>query len=158
MRAKKAVYQEVKPDFKHKSVKIAKFINYVMKDGKRFVAQKQVYAALDKLAAETKKGVLEAFDEVIRTVTPQMEVRSRRVGGAAYQVPMPVRGRRGYALALRWIVTESRKRSSSTYHTFGEKLAAEMIDILHNQGGAIQKRDTSHKMADANKAFAHFRW
>jgi small subunit ribosomal protein S7 len=129
-----------------------------MKDGKRMVAQKQVYAGLDKLAAATNKGVLEAFDEVIRTVTPQMEVRSRRVGGAAYQVPMPVKGRRGFALALRWIVIEARKRSSSTYHTFGEKLAAEMIDILHNQGGAIQKRDTSHKMADANKAFAHFRW
>jgi len=158
MRSKKAPVRQVLPDRKYKSTKVAKLINYCMKDGKKSVAQKQVYSALEILAEKTNKKALEAFDDVLKTVTPQMEVRSRRVGGAAYQVPMPVRGRRGFALALRWIVGEARKRSNKTYHSFAEKLSAEMIDILNNQGGAIQKRDTSHKMADANKAFAHFRW
>lgn len=158
MRSKKAPVRQVLPDTKYKSTKVAKLINYAMKDGKKSVAQKQVYIALDILAEKVNKKPLEAFDDVLKTVTPQMEVRSRRVGGAAYQVPMPVKGRRGFALALRWIIAEARKRSNKTYHSFGEKLAAEMIDILNNQGGAIQKRDTSHKMADANKAFAHFRW
>ena len=158
MRSKKAPIRQVLPDRKHKSTKVAKLINYVMKDGKKSVAQKQVYSALDILAQNTNKKPLEAFEEVLRNVTPQMEVRSRRVGGAAYQVPMPVRGRRGFALALRWLVQEARKRSNKTYHSFAEKLSAEMIDALNNQGGAIQRRDTSHKMADANKAFAHFRW
>ena len=158
MRSKKAPVRHIEPDTRYKSVKIAKLINYCMKDGKKSVAQKQVNIALDILAETTNKKPLESFEEVLKTVTPQMEVRSRRVGGAAYQVPMPVRGRRGFSLALRWIIQEARKRSSKTYHSFGEKLAAEMIDILNNQGGAIQKRDTSHKMADANKAFAHFRW
>lgn len=158
MRSKKAPVRQVLPDTKYKSTKVAKLINYAMKDGKKSVAQKQVYKALEILSEKTNKKPLEAFDEVLKTVTPQMEVRSRRVGGAAYQVPMPVKGRRGFALALRWTIAEARKRSNKTYHSFGEKLAAEMIDILNNQGGAIQKRDTSHKMADANKAFAHFRW
>lgn len=158
MRSKKAPVRQIEPDTKYKSVKIAKLINYCMKDGKKSVAQKQVYAALDILAEKTNKKPIESFEEVLKNVTPQMEVRSRRVGGAAYQVPMPVRGRRGFSLALRWIIQEARKRSSKTYHSFGEKLAAEMIDILNNQGGSIQKRDTAHKMADANKAFAHFRW
>lgn len=158
MRAKKAPTRQVLPDRKLKSTKVAKLINYVMKDGKKSVAQKQVYQALDILAENVNKKPLEAFEDVLKNVTPQMEVRSRRVGGAAYQVPMPVRGRRGIALSFRWLVQEARKRSSKTYHTFSEKLAAEMIDALNNQGGAIQRRDTSHKMADANKAFAHFRW
>ena len=158
MRAKKAQTRTIIPDLKYKSVKVAKLINYVMKDGKRPVAQKQVYLALEALATKTNKKVLDVFDEVLRTVTPQMEVRSRRVGGAAYQIPMPVRGKRGFALALRWMVQEARKRSNKSYHSFAEKLTAEMLDILNNQGGAIQKRDSSHRMAESNKAFAHFRW
>ena len=158
MRAKKAQTRTIIPDLKYKSVKVAKLINYVMKDGKRSVAQKQVYLALEALATKTNKKVLDVFDEVLRTVTPQMEVRSRRVGGAAYQIPMPVRGKRGFALALRWMVQEARKRSNKSYHSFAEKLTAEMLDILNNQGGAIQKRDSSHRMAESNKAFAHFRW
>jgi len=87
-----------------------------------------------------------------------MEVRSRRVGGAAYQVPMPVKPRRGFALALRWLVLEANKRSNKMYHTFGEKFAAEMLDALSGQGGAVNRKNTSHRMAEANKAFAHFRW
>lgn len=158
MRAKKAKVRQVQPDTKYKSVKVAKLINYSMLDGKKSVAQKQVYAALDKASQETKKKPLELLDEVLNAITPQMEVRSRRVGGAAYQVPMPVRHRRGLSLALRWLVGEARKRSNKTYHSYADKLAAEMIDALSETGGAIQKRNTSHKMADANKAFAHFRW
>lgn len=158
MRAKRAIIQEVQPDTKYGSVKVARLINYVMKDGKKSVAQKQVYGALELLAKAQNGKATEILDEVLRTVTPQMEVRSRRVGGAAYQVPMPVRGRRGMALSLRWLVIEANKRSSKEYHTFAEKLAAEMNDALSNQGGAIAKRDAAHRMAEANKAFAHFRW
>ncbi len=158
MRSKKASIREVLPDTKYHSVKVARLINYAMKDGKKSVAQKQIYAALEALAQETNQTPLEAFDQVLQAVTPQMEVRSRRVGGAAYQVPMPVKGRRGFSLALRWLIGAARKRPNKTHHTFAEKLAAEMIDALHNQGGAIAKKETSHKMAEANKAFAHFRW
>lgn len=158
MRSKRAQIRETAPDAVYGSSKIAKLITYVMKDGKKTVAMKQVYDALNRAAEETKKKPLEVFDAVIDAVTPQMEVRSRRVGGAAYQVPMPVRPRRGYALALRWLVQEARKRPSKQYHSFAEKLVAEMMDALQNQGGAIQRKMTSHRMADANKAFAHFRW
>ncbi|PIR61730.1 MAG: 30S ribosomal protein S7 [Candidatus Pacebacteria bacterium CG_4_10_14_0_8_um_filter_43_12] len=158
MRAKRAPIRMTEPDTLYGSARIAKLINYVTKDGKRTVAMKQVYSALDLAAQETKKKPLEVFEAVIDSVTPQMEVRSRRVGGAAYQVPMPVRPRRGFALALRWLVQEARKRSSKQYHSFAEKLMAEMLDSLQNQGGAIQRKMTSHRMADANKAFAHFRW
>lgn len=158
MRSKRAQIRETQPDAVYSSTKIAKFINYVMKDGKKTVAMKQVYDALVLAGEATKQKPVEVFDSVIDAITPQMEVRSRRVGGAAYQVPMPVRPRRGFALALRWLVQEARKRPSKQYHTFAEKLVAEMLDSLQNQGGAIQRKMTSHRMADANKAFAHFRW
>lgn len=158
MRTKRAEIRKTDPDGKYGSTKIAKLINYVMRDGKRSVAQKQVYGALEALAQTTGKDAVEAFEDVIRIITPQMEVRSRRVGGAAYQVPMPVRPRRGFAVALRWLVLEANKRPSKQYHTFAEKLSAEMIDALHDQGGAVNRRNTSHRMAEANKAFAHFRW
>jgi small subunit ribosomal protein S7 len=158
MRTKRAVIRKVEPDNKYGSVKISKLINYVMQDGKKTVAQKQVYDAMEKLAEITGKKSVEAFDEVIRVITPQLEVRSRRVGGAAYQVPMPVKPRRGFALALRWLVNEANNRPNKQYHSFSEKLVAEMLDALNEQGGAINKRNTSHRMAEANKAFAHFRW
>lgn len=158
MRTKTAPAREILPDTKYGSTRIAKFINYVMRDGKRSVAQKQVYLALEELSKQTKKKPIESFEDVIRMVTPQMEVRSRRIGGAAYQVPMPVKPRRAFALALRWLVLEANKRPSKQYHTFAEKLTAEMLDALEGQGGAVAKRDTVHKMAEANKAFAHFRW
>ncbi|NCN51012.1 MAG: 30S ribosomal protein S7 [Candidatus Pacebacteria bacterium] len=158
MRTKRAQIRKISPDGKYGSVKVSKLINYVMFDGKKSVAQKQVYIALEKLAEATGKPAVEAFDDVIRSITPQMEVRSRRVGGAAYQVPMPVKPRRGFALALRWLVLEANKRSNKMYHTFGEKFAAEMLDALSGQGGAVNRKNTSHRMAEANKAFAHFRW
>lgn len=158
MRAKKAQIREADPDIKYKSVKVAKLINRTMRDGKKSVAQKQIYAALEMAAEQSNRKPLEVLDEVLRIATPQMEVRSRRVGGAAYQVPMPVRGRRGFSLAIRWLIQEADKRSSKQYHSFGEKLAAEMLDIMENNGGTVAKRDASHRMAEANKAFAHFRW
>ncbi len=158
MRAKKAKIREIEPDVKYKSVKVAKIINRAMRDGKKSVAQTQVYDALEMAAEKTGKKPVELIDEVLRVVTPQMEVRSRRVGGAAYQVPMPIRGRRGMSLAIRWLVQEANKRPNKTHHSFAEKLAAEMLDALANAGGTIQKRDAAHRMAEANKAFAHFRW
>ena len=157
MRTKRATVRKIDPDGKYGSVKVSKLINYVMRDGKRSVAQKQVYNALEKLAEVSGKNSVEAFEDVIRAITPQMEVRSRR-GGAAYQVPMPVKPRRGFALALRWLVLEANKRPNKQYHTFAEKLVAEMLDALQEQGGAVNRKNTSHRMAEANKAFAHFRW
>lgn len=158
MRAKRAKVREVEPDLKYKSQKVTRIINGVMFDGKKSVAQRQVYLAMDIVASKLNKKPLDVLDEVIHIITPQMEVRSRRVGGAAYQVPMPIRGRRGMSLAVRWLVAEANKRPSKQYHSFAEKLAAEMIDALNNAGGAVAKRDAAHRMAEANKAFAHFRW
>jgi small subunit ribosomal protein S7 len=158
MRTKKAVTRETTPDARYNSTLVAKIINRSMYDGKKSVAQKQVYAALEMLAAETKKPALEALDDVIRNLTPQMEVRSRRVGGASYQVPMPVRGRRGTTLTIRWLVGEANKRPNRQFHSYAEKLVAEMMDALDNKGGAIEKRNVSHRMAESNKAFSHFRW
>ena len=158
MRAKKAKIREALPDVKYNSVKVTKIINRVMRDGKRSIAQKEVYAAIEIAAKETGKKPADLVEDVIRTIMPQMEVRSRRVGGAAYQVPMPIRGRRGLSLSIRWLVQEANKRSNKQYHSFAEKLASEMIDALNNAGGTITRRDTAHRMAEANKAFAHFRW
>ncbi len=158
MRAKKTKIRDVAPDSKYNSTKVAKLINRVMRDGKKSIAEKQVYAAFDIACKQANKKPLDLFEEVLHIVTPQMEVRSRRVGGAAYQVPMPVRGKRGFSLSVRWIIEEANKRSSKQYHSFAEKLAAEMLDILQNQGGSVAKRDSSHRMAESNKAFAHFRW
>jgi small subunit ribosomal protein S7 len=158
MRSKKAPVRVVEPDVKYGSVKVTKLINYMMRDGKKSVAQKQAYLALEQVAQQTGKPVVDILDEVFRLIQPQMEVRSRRVGGAAYQVPTPVKGRRALSLSIRWLVQEAAKRPNKQYHTFGEKLAAEMLDALENTGGAIAKRDAAHRMAEANKAFAHFRW
>ncbi len=157
-RSKVKVRTGVAADPKYNSTRVAKLINRTMHDGKKEAARTQVYAALEILESQVGRPAVEVFEDVLRTVTPLMEVRSRRVGGAAYQVPMPVRGARGSSLALRWLIENARKRPSSTYHTFGEKLAAEMIDALKGEGGTIAKKIAVHKMADANKAFAHFRW
>lgn len=158
MRDKSAKLRTVAPDTRYRSTLVAKLINRSMSDGKKSVAQKQVYAALEIVAAETKKPAIEVLDEVLRVATPQMEVRARRVGGASYQVPMPVRGRRGQTLVLRWLVIEANKRPNKQFHSYAEKLAAEMLDALDNKGGTIEKRNVAHRMAEANKAFSHFRW
>jgi small subunit ribosomal protein S7 len=158
MRSKRAKHQLTEPDLIYHNRQVAKLINRVMKDGKKSVAQQHVYTAFDIVKTNLKTDPLEAFEIAIKNIAPQLEVRSRRVGGAAYQVPIPVKESRATSLAIRWLVLEARKRSNKEYHTYSEKLAAELIDAYHNQGGAVQKKITSHKMADANKAFAHFRW
>ena len=158
MRAKKAPQREIAPDNKYGSTRIAKFINYVMIDGKKALAQRIVYDSLDELAAKTQKKPLDAFEEAIAQITPEMEVRSRRVGGAAYQVPMPVKPARGFSLALRWLVEEANKRPNKQYTTFQAKLVAEMMDAMAGAGGAVNRKLTAHKAAEANRAFAHFRW
>lgn len=158
MRTKLAPIRTVEVDDRYGSALVSKLINYVMRDGKKNIAQKLVYKSLETLENQSDKPALTALDDVITAVSPQVEVRSRRVGGAAYQVPTPVRPRRALALSLRWLVQEANKRPNSQYHTFADKLSAEMLDALNNQGGAVERKNTVHRMAEANKAFAHFRW
>lgn len=136
---------------------LAKFINGTMRSGKKAVAQKMVYAALDKIK-EKNLDPLETFQAALQNVGPRFEVRPRRVGGASYQVPMEVRGERRVSLAIRWLVAAANNRSSKEYHTFAEKLAAEILDAYNNAGEAIKKRDLMQRNAEANKAFAHFKW
>lgn len=158
MRAKKAPKRSQEIDPRFNSHQVAKLVNRSMRDGKKSVAQKQVYRALELVSETLQRDALEILDEVLHKVQPTMEVRSRRVGGASYQVPMPVRPERSFSLAIRWLVIEANKRPNRSYHTYAEKLAAEMLDALKEEGGSFQKKLTTHKMADANKAFAHFRW
>lgn len=146
------------PDPIYQSRLVTRLINRVMKDGKKTVAQKHVYRALELIKEKTGKSPLEIFVQALENIKPKMEVRPRRVGGAAYQVPMPVRGDRRESLAIRWLVLAARQRSSSEYHHFYEKLAAEILDAHQNQGGAVKKKQEVEKMAEANKAFAHLRW
>ena len=158
MRAKKAPRREIQPDHKYNSIEVAKLINRSMRNGKKTVAEKQVYRALEIIKEQTKENELEILLTALNNIKPKMEVRSRRVGGAAYQVPMPVPPRRQFSLSIRWLVTFANKRSNSAYHTYAEKLAAEIMDAYKGEGGAVKKREDTHKMAEANKAFAHFRW
>ncbi len=136
---------------------LGRFINRVMISGKKSVAQTQVYQALD-IIKEKGEDPIKTFELAVNTVGPKMEVKARRVGGASYQVPLEVRGDRRISLAIRWMVTTARKRSNKEFKTFGEKLAAEFMDAAKGQGEAIKKRDTIHRMAEANRAFAHFKW
>lgn len=158
MRTKKAKTRDISPDPKYQSLAVARLINRSMRDGKKSVAQTQVYGALDIIAQQTKRKPAEVLEEALQVMAPQMEVRSRRVGGASYQVPMPVRGRRAHSLSIRWLVEIANKRPNKQYHTYSEKLAAEILDSLDNKGGVIEKKNAAHRMAEANKAFAHFRW
>jgi small subunit ribosomal protein S7 len=158
MRAKSAGIKRVDGDVKYNSLEVAKLINRAMIDGKKIVAEKQVYKAMDILAEKTGAKPLDVLMTALNNIKPKTEVRSRRIGGAAYQVPMPVSPRRQFSLSIRWLVEFSNKRSNSEYHTYGEKLAAEIMDAYNGQGATIKKRDDVHRMADANKAFAHFRW
>lgn len=152
-RGKQAPKREILPDPRFDSVTVTKFINYLMLDGKKTVAQKIVYGAMDQLAEKKKGDALKLFEKVIETIRPHVEVRSRRVGGANYQVPMPVMGPRGQALAFRWIINAARARKGNSME---EKLAGEFLDILEGVGGAMKKKDDTKRMAEANRAFAHF--
>ncbi len=154
----RAKVRKIKPDPIYKSRVLAKLINNSMKQGKKSIAQKQVYGALDIIKEKSDKDPLQVFTNAIDAIKPSMEVRPRRVGGAAYQIPVPVRGSRKEALAIRWLITAARARSNSEYHTFAEKLAAEIIDASNNEGGAVKRKVDTEKMAEANRAFAHFRW
>ena len=136
---------------------LARFINRVMRDGKKSVAQHEVYKAME-IIKKQNKDPLEIFQAALLNISPRMEVKSRRVGGASYQVPTEVRGERKISLSIRWLIEAARKRSNKEYHTFADKLSAELLDAYHNAGEAIRKRDLMHRMAEANKAFAHFRW
>lgn len=158
MRAKAANIKRVEGDVRYNSIEVAKIINRAMIDGKKIVAEKQVYKAMDIIAEKTGAGALDVLMTALNNIKPKTEVRSRRIGGAAYQVPMPVSPRRQFSMSIRWLIEFSNKRSNSEYHTYGEKLAAEIMDAYNNQGATIKKRDDVHRMADANKAFAHFRW
>ncbi len=147
--------REVLPDPKFGDLVIAKFMNSLMKDGKKSVAERIVYGAFDIIEKKTGNDPVALFHEAIDNVKPQVEVRSRRVGGATYQVPVEVRSERRQALAIRWLVDFSRSRSE---RTMMERLAAELMDAASSRGGSIKKREDTHKMAEANKAFAHYRW
>ena len=144
----------ITPDVRYNSVQVQTFINNVMRRGKKSLATRLVYDAIGIAEERSKKNGLEVFEEAIRKVSPVMEVRPRRVGGATYQVPMEVPPQRRFALATRWILTASKARSG---RNFSEKLAAELMDAANETGAAIRKRDESHKMAEANRAFSHYR-
>lgn len=146
------------PDPIYGSRLLHRFINRVMISGKKSVARTLVYKALDKIKEDTKQDPLAVFDKALKNVAPKMEVRPRRVGGASYQVPVEVKGDRKEALAIRWIISAAQGRSNSAYHTFDLKLAAELMDAANNAGGAMKKKEDVQKSANANRAFAHFRW
>ena len=154
-RKRKAPIRKIYPDPKYRSVVISKFINSIMYDGKKSTAEKILYDALNKIKEKSKEDPLKVFNNAINNVKPNLEVRSRRVGGATYQVPVEVKSKRANALALRWLMDATRKRKNKT---MADKLYAELLDASQNKGSAIKKREDTHKMAEANKAFAHFRW
>jgi len=137
---------------------LTKFINRVMRSGKKQAAQAEVYKALEIIKSKGEEDPIKVFELAMNTVGPKMEVKARRVGGASYQVPTEVRGDRRMALAMRWIVQFANKRSNREFHSFAEKLAIELTEASKGQGEAVKKRDTIQRMADANRAFAHFKW
>ena len=147
--------REILPDPKFGSERLAKFMNHLMISGKKSVAERIVYGALDKVAERSKEEPLEIFDKALETIQPMVEVKSRRVGGATYQVPVEVRSERAQALAIRWIIGAARGRSEKTMI---DRLAGEFMDAMNQRGSAIKKREDTHRMAEANKAFAHYRW
>ncbi|MBI1276380.1 30S ribosomal protein S7 [bacterium] len=154
-RRRRAEPREVHPDAKFGNIVVSKFINSIMEHGKRSVAESIVYGAFDTLSGKGNGDPLEVFEKALDNVKPSIEVRSRRVGGATYQVPMEVREARRQALALRWIINAARNRSERTMRG---RLSGELLDAFNMRGGAVKKREDTHKMAEANKAFSHFRW
>lgn len=148
----------ISPDPLYKSRLVTRLINRVMKDGKKTIAQGHVYKALGLIEEKIKNDPLKVFHQAVENVKPSMEVRPRRVGGAAYQVPIPVKGDRKESLAIHWLVLAARARPNKEYHHFWEKLAAELLDASNRTSGAFQKKEDIHRLAEANKAFAHFRW
>ena len=147
--------RNILPDAKFGDLVLSKFMNNLMYDGKKSAAERIVYGDLNRVEDKLKRAPIEAFHEAVENVKPSVEVRSRRVGGATYQVPVEVRPQRREALALRWIISASRGRNENTME---ERLAAELMDAVGERGNAVKKKDDTHKMAEANKAFSHYRW
>ena len=154
-RRRKAEKRDVIPDPKYNDRVLSRFINIVMNDGKKSTAEKIVYGALDTVAEKTRDEPIKIFERALQNCKPDVEVKSRRVGGATYQVPVEVREERRIALSMRWLVLYARRRAGRTMR---EKLAAELIEAANERGGAYKKREDTHRMAEANKAFAHYRW
>ena len=154
-RKKQAPKRIFYPDAKYGSLILAKFINFVMYDGKKTTSEKIIYEALEKIENKTKNDPIKIFNEAIANIRPNLEVRSRRVGGATYQVPQEVKSKRSQTLALRWLLEATRKRKNKS---MSDKLFNELMDASQKKGAAIKKREDSHKMAESNKAFAHYRW
>ena len=149
--------REVEPDPLFKNRLLAKLINASMRDGKKSVVQKEIYEALE-LIKEKGDDPIKVFSKALENIKPVTEVRPRRVGGAAYQVPLPVKGKRKESLAIRWLVAAARSRSNSEFKTYADKLAAEILDASNGEGGAVKKRQEIERIAEANRAFSHFRW
>ena len=147
--------REILPDAKFGDKVLTKFMNNLMVDGKKSVAESIVYNAMDRVEGKLKRAPIEVFHEALDNIKPAVEVRSRRVGGATYQVPVEVRPERREALAIRWLIVAARKRNENTMQ---ERLAGELADAANSRGAAVKKREDTHKMADANKAFSHYRW
>lgn len=147
--------RDVEPDLRYGSTRISMFVNRLMRNGKKSVAQTVIYDSLDLVENRAKRPPIEVFDQALQNVMPQIEVKPRRVGGATYQVPVPVDPERQLSLAMRWILTAARNRSG---RSMAEKLASEFMDAASNQGSAVKKRDDTHRMAEANRAFSHFRF
>jgi small subunit ribosomal protein S7 len=154
-RRHKAEKREVVPDPKFGDIVVTKFMNSVMYEGKKSVAERIVYGALEQIEAKLKTDPLAVFRQALDNVAPNVEVRSRRVGGATYQVPVDVRSERRQALAIRWIINASRSRNDKT---MVDRLSAEIADAFNNRGNAVKKREDTHRMAEANRAFSHYRW
>ena len=155
MRKKQAVKRDVLPDSIYKSKIVTKLINQIMKDGKKGTAQKIVYTAFDMIKEKTNEEPMAVFEKAMNNIKPALEVKSRRVGGANYQVPVEVKPERAQALAFRWLINYARLRNG---HSMAENLANEIIDASNGVGASVKKKDDTHKMAEANKAFAHYRW
>jgi small subunit ribosomal protein S7 len=155
-RRRKIERKEILPDAKYGSLVVAKFVNCLMKGGKKTIAERAVYRALERMAETLGMDPVDAIEQAIANVRPILEVKSRRVGGATYQVPSPVRPQRALALALRWLIGAARSRKDKK--TIDDRLAAELLDAYSERGEAVKKRENTHKMADANKAFAHYNW
>ena len=154
-RKKKAPKRIFYPDAKYQSSLLAKFINFIMYDGKKATAEKTIYKALEQIRSKTKDDPIKIFNDAINNIRPNLEVRSRRVGGATYQVPVEVKTKRSQTLALRWLLEATRKRKNKT---MCDKLFNELMDASQKKGSAIKKREDTHRMAESNKAFAHYRW
>jgi small subunit ribosomal protein S7 len=154
-RRRRAEHREINPDAKYGDLVLAKFMNCLMYEGKKSVAENIVYGAFDTIQQKTKQEPLQLFHEALRNVSPAIEVKSRRVGGATYQVPVEVRQDRARALAIRWLITAARGRNEPT---MTGRLSGELLDAANNRGSAVKKREDTHKMADANRAFSHYRW